>query len=484
MKTSATMVTVAAVLAISLLTGTAAANGLLVGNLGGDHGHPTTTDPSAIYFNPAGLSLSQGTRLQVSGLFVYRQFSYERPVSAIDRFQVANEPLSGTPEDALTANAGRASLLNFMASPFIAAVSDFGVPNLGVGAGFFIPFGGQAHFDRNAAYAGSTKYPGAVDGVQRWAGIDGSMVVSYGTVAVGYRLPRLRLSLGVGASIIMTSLETVRARNADGSDDLVTATGALQEGRGYLKASGTTGGISAGVVYQPTARSWLGLSYQSQPGFGKTTLTGTMESKLGPVAEATPSDIVLEQELPDLVRLGARYRPRPTIELRAAGEYVRWSVLERQCVLSRATPDRACKVLPTGAPAPDGKGILLVIERDWHDAFGARVGGSYWLRPHIELLAGLGYDGSAAPDRTLEPSFADMNMITASLGARLQVTRRVAADATYTQAFCLERTTQARPRDTVSGRLVGPVAPSKSPDGAGTYRQQLGFLSLSLLLSL
>ena len=79
------------------------AGGFLAATFGGESGHPTTDDASAIYFNPAGLSLKRGTRLRIEGSLVWRLASYDRPAGAIDN------PGSGTPSDALSANSGKAT---------------------------------------------------------------------------------------------------------------------------------------------------------------------------------------------------------------------------------------------------------------------------------------------------------------------------------------------------------------------------------------
>ena len=104
------------VLQTLLLSLPAFASGFFVARFGGEHGHPTTDHLSSIYYNPAGLSLGKGTRLTIDANLAWRMFSYERPEDAIDN--IFDDGASGTPREAVSANAGEATLNNFIAAPF------------------------------------------------------------------------------------------------------------------------------------------------------------------------------------------------------------------------------------------------------------------------------------------------------------------------------------------------------------------------------
>src|SRR5690606_34429940 len=103
--------------------------GYATARFGGEHGHPATDHPTAMYFNPAGIALGDGTRIYAEGLFVFRAASYDRPAEAIDNLG------AGTPDDptAIAANSGQAELANFLVSPFLGVVSDLGTDSAAVG---------------------------------------------------------------------------------------------------------------------------------------------------------------------------------------------------------------------------------------------------------------------------------------------------------------------------------------------------------------
>lgn len=438
----------------------AGASGFQTARFGGEHGHPTTSNPTALYFNPAGLALGQGHRVYLDVALALRNSTYERPTGAI------SSPGSGTPEGAFDANAGTAKLDNVAFIPFGALVSDFGIENFGAGIGVYVPLGGSASWDRNGDFEGARgeTYPGAVDGVQRWFTIEGTLRSLYLTAAAAYRIPSLRLSLGAGLNVIQSQVNTVRARNADGTDDLVQG-GLPKEGRSLIDVESWDLGFSLGAIWEPVERLWVGASYQSQPGFGRIALEGKLETQF-PVAERTVQDVVLTQSLPDIWRLGLRWQPRERWELRLFGEYVRWSVFDDQCVHPE---DTDCAI------EEDGSGdthIIQNIPRRWRDGFGARAGVSHWVIPRVEAYLGVGYDSNAIPDRVLDPSLYDMNKISASVGARVEITDWWAASATLTPVFYFTREISV-------GESQGFEIPSAQPNAAGTYEQFIGVLDVN-----
>lgn len=458
----------AAAFAATAAQSPAHASGFLVARFGGEQGHPTTDHPSAIYYNPAGLALGSGTRIYAEGLFGFRTASYDRPEAAIDNVVADGAMETGTPQSAVAANSGKATLSNLVAAPFVAIVSDLGVHNLGVGVGAYVPFGGSAEWDTNDAFAGDDTYPGAVDGVQRWASISGSIRSLYLTAAGAYRIPGLNLSFGAGVNVVLNSVDTVRARNASGTDDLLASTGNIQEGRSIIDASNVNVSFGVGAIWQPSDKLMVGVSYQSRPNYGKNNLKGDLRTKLG-IASTSNDKIEIRWPLPDVARAGLRIMPSKRTELRLFGEFVRWSVVDNHCIMTADTASKGCQLTATGAGTPDGATILTNIPRHWKDTFGLRAGGSYWLNKATELFAGLGYDGNAVPDSTAAADIIDMPKISLAGGARFDLTDSLRLSGTYTQVVYFQRDVPLR-----SGPPL--ASASRVPDGAGTYKQSVGVL--------
>jgi long-chain fatty acid transport protein len=476
----------------ALSAGPAAASGFLTARFGGEHGHPTTDNPSAMYFNPAGLALGHGTRLYLDGTFAYIAAGYDRPADAVYPVIPTGEPGTGTPAEDLDRNSGENSLMNFAAAPMAAVVTDFGESGVGFGLGVYFPFGGASTWDRMDKYEDDAQYPGAYDGPQRWWSIDGTLRSMYVTAAFGGRVQGTGLSLGVAVNYISSEVHTLRARNSPADDATVSrlANGKtrLAEGRSRVDVKGKDVSASAGLLWEALEKElWLGLSYQAQPGFGTMQLDGDLETVLGSSKDgAATTKVRLEQDLPDVIRLGGRWRPTPTTEVRLNGEYARWSVFQRQCLINMDAADGKttdCDLndagnLNEGATSD----IVQNIERDWEDTIAVRAGGSYWLDETLELFGALGYDGNAVPDERIDPALPDFHDISVSAGARVELLEKsLALAGTYTQFFYVPR--DVAPRTKVQGVPQSdfpPESPSVGPDAAGKYTRSIGALNINV----
>lgn len=467
--------------------GEADASGIAAARFGGEHGHPTTDNPTAIYYNPAGIALSKGTHIFVDGTIALRWAGYERPAVGPDDVAAGSNPVQNS-QDTLDlapgANDGKASLFNAIASPFFGVSSDFGTDFIYGGVALYFPFGGSAVWDKNSVYEGNEQFPGAVDGQQRWYSIDGSIRSMYVSGALAFNIRKIGLSLGLSGSAIRSNVTTLRARNSDGTDDLVDSNGTLKEGRTSVDVSGWQGGFGIGAVYDvlKQGKYFIGASYTSQPNVtGGMTLEGKLRNALA-VTQADQSDVEFTQSLPDIIRLGVRIRPTDKYEIRVFGDYTRWSVVETQCLLDKASDngagcdfeglDNALDDPESVVPRPnsDGEtnaGVVQHLPRFWKDSGGVRLGGSYWFIPELEGYLGAGYDSSAVPLETMDPALMDMNKFTISAGVRWQIIKHLAMAFTSTEVIYMRTSTKGK------SALNRFSPPTRQPSADGVYTQFL-----------
>lgn len=438
-----------AVAVVALAQAEAHASGLSVARFGAEHGNPMTTEPTAIYYNPAGIADSKNGHLFGDLNFAFRHATYEHDASPTD---------APVPAGAQGANSGGASLFNVIVEPFVGATYRIG--NLAIGAAYFVPFGGQTSWDKNDSFQGNSQFPGAVDGVQRWYNIQGTLRSSFMSLAAAYGFGNV--SVGISGHVINTVANTVQARNVSGDNDI------RNEGRAWLDAHSWDVSFGAGVAYTPIRSLRLGLSYLSRPGFGGGIRAG---GDLHTIFAGSQADtkVAFTTDLPDVVRVGAAYRPKENIELRLFGDYQRWSVLEHQCIMAA---DSYCPINPDGSAGP-GSNVILNFARNWHDTFGVRAGVSYFTSPRVELLTGAGFASNAVPSSTLEPALLDSDVITVAFGGVFEVYDRLHIATTYTQAIYFSRDT--------TGESIHPTlqAPSKSPDSGGRYTLALGLFNVN-----
>lgn len=445
------------------------AGGFSTARFGGEHGHAAADHVTAIYYNPAGISLGEGTRIYVEGAFAYRTVDYDRDEGTID------SPGGATPDEAIDANAGPAHLANVLASPFVGVVTDAGVKGLGLGLALYAPFGGQAEWDKSSVYGrDDTQYPGAYDGTQRWAAISGQQRTVYITAGAAWASPEKSVAFGAGLNLISSDLALVRARNATGTDDLVNPDGSVAEGRSLLEAKDLTVGLGLGAMWSPSPRTRFGIGYQSMPGFGDMTLEGTLTNKFGANPE-TAVDVVLLQRMPDVLRVSAELGVSDTLVLRLAADWQRWSKYKNQCLLPAEETNQSCTFRPDGSldPAAGGAGTVIVnLPRDWNDTQSVKVGAGYLASDKLEVGGSVTYDSNAVPDEMMDPSLFDMNKIIIQLGGNMDFGDKLSMSLTLGQVVYFSRTTEPR--------AVDPEAPSRNPDMAGSYSSSVTYLLLGM----
>ena len=144
--------------------------------IGGEHGYPVTSDPTAVFYNPAALSLGEKNQFQLNVDVVFRGASYRHSCERNGSNKDLPEPVG-----AEGANVGTATLFNAFAGPNLFYSGHFDDWSLALA--FYVPYGGAVEFDKNTAFSGNRQFPGAVDGVQRWHVIAATFIV--GTFSAG-----------------------------------------------------------------------------------------------------------------------------------------------------------------------------------------------------------------------------------------------------------------------------------------------------------
>ena len=305
-----------------------------------------------------------------------------------------------------------------------------------LGAGFFAPFCGSSHWGKNDEFAGSTKYPLAAGGVQRWFAIDGHVRVLYFTAGAAYRLGPL--SIGATGNFISSTIDSTKAKNPGGANLAITS----MEGRAFLDAHTFNGSFAAGA----DARAGAGptLDWRVVPGparpraaersKGTFNVTSPMQR-----ARHAISHVDFYQTLPDIYRAGVRWQAQE----RSHSNFESSVIAPTGASSSRSASclsGHPCNVNADGsdnAAQPRDPGLSFVATGATRTAVAwASAGGS---SPPVELLFGGGYETAATPDSTLAPDLFDANNFQATLGARFRLTESLFLTASYTQIQYMTR---------------------------------------------
>lgn len=464
----------AVVLAALAAAGEARASGLLTARYGADDGSPAMPNAFAVYYNPAALGGTKGTTITGDASAALRFVSYERPESALSPSSPSFRTDPAFLQKYVRANTGSAQLLNFVSLPFVGFNTDFGGKLRGLRAGyaFYVPYGGQADWNRSNDAALIGVAPGAKDGPQRWQDISGQILAIYNTVAVAYALP-WGLSVGASFSPIIHMMKDLRARNLDGSDDTMAPNGKLIEGRAFVEGASVNASVAAGIYFDPLNdhSMKMGFSWTGQPGFGDTVVSGSLKTQYGgnPLGAAIPVDFI--QTYPDVFRFGFSWQALPRLEVHSDIEYVRWSWLKRQCIVKHGQP---CALGADGFSDPSGGNIILNVPANWRDTVSMRGGVKIGLTEQISAFGSMSFATSAVPAETISATSIDAFQIFGTLGLKMALNKHFAAAGSYTQIFYLDVNTNGR------SMLASLPEPSRSPSADGVYKSTIGLFNANL----
>ncbi|HTB78874.1 MAG TPA: outer membrane protein transport protein [Polyangiaceae bacterium] len=440
----------------------ASASGFATQHFGGEQGNVLTSNPTALYYNPAGIAFSEGIHLYLDGNIAIRHATWSH---------VAPAPGPSDAPNSQSGNTGTASLLNVFAGPTMAATAKFG--NFAIGAGLFVPFGGRVNWGKNDD--SDPKLPLTANGVQRWHMIDAALTFLQISAGAAYKLGPF--AIGVTGNVINSQITETQGRSQTGLID------SSIENTASLDVSGWNGSFGVGAMLEPIKdHLWLGASYQAQPGLGPQTLHGSFTFESGPKGfypqNGTLTHYVhFHESLPDIWRAGIRVRPIDAFEIRLFGDWTRWSKLQSQCI-NYTNPGDLCQVYPNGMDASGSGSVLTNIPRNWKDTYGGHLGLSYWVNPAVEVFAGAGYETAASPDATIEPGSMDANNIQMALGGRFLIANYVYMGLGYTQIQFLNRTVTDSQLAVANGQAVS--LPTFQQDGNGTYTQWVGVVDVNL----
>jgi long-chain fatty acid transport protein len=323
-------------------------------------------DPSAIFFNPAGLAHQRGLQLYV-GSTIY-----------------AGQPSASS----MPGESSRDANLLLKALPTIYA--SYGLPHdVALGIGAFTNYGL------------SVEWPGDWQG--RFLATKASLTSVTINPTVSWR-PVEWLAVGAGVDVTPASAELAR------SVDLMAG-----EAQVNFKGDDTAVGANAGILLT-TPGSWtarpisLGVSYRSRYdfSFGDGALTVAAPPELAGMLHDAKASAVLP--IPDALSIGIGAQATDRVFLQAQLDWANWSRFQNLTLNVPSSP-----IMTTTIP-----------ER-WNDGYVAR-GGIEYAYDKTKLRFGFGYDWNPVPDATLNPFLPDADRWLISGGASVDMSSGIVAE--------------------------------------------------------
>ena len=329
-------------------------------------------DPSAIYFNPAGLTQLKGQNIMVGVTYVRENGNEFTGIT----------PLTG----GATVSETQKSLNFFIPNAYYTRTTNSG--NVAYGVGIFSPFGlGQEYKDKHTSIFRNqiTK-------------IDLQTIVVNPTIA--FKVNEV-LSVGGGIDYMYGRAKLEQTP--------VSLVGNLYDGE--LKGNGDAWGYNFGLLLKPTENLRIGANYRSpftleikdadvnfsnvNAAYGSGLLGTTPSNTKGSATVAMPATFAL----------GAAYTMgKLTVE--ADADWTFWHSFS-------SLPITLENQVPT-APSTNA-------QKNWKDVCAVRLGVEYRVTDPLALRAGFYYDPTPVPGSTLGPELPDANRLNYTVGAGYKV---------------------------------------------------------------
>lgn len=334
-------------------------------------------DLSAVHYNPAGMTLLSGTRMQATGTWVAVNLDYEG-----DSGQSENGRLKG----------------QIIPAGFIThQIND----SLWAGLGLTVPYGMGTEFGEG--------WEGRERGTE-------SMILTFDiNPNLAWKVNE-KLSVGGGVSLQYAKAEL-------GSGRIVRENGHTINSN--VKGDSWAWGWNVGVMFQPVETVRLGLAYRSHIAHnadGHTTLSNVPNALLNlyaPGVSNLRSDMEVRIKTPDTVTLSATWEATDALRLSGTARWSKWSNFRS---LNVQNLDLAGTKLGT-----------TVVENNWDDTWFFSVGADYKLNGQWTVRGGVAYDQGPVENQYRMAVIPDTDRVWFSGGASYKYTDNLTFDfgATY-----------------------------------------------------
>lgn len=203
----------------------------------------------------------------------------------------------------------------------------------------------------------------------------------------------------------------------------------LNGGRVKVTGDDTAMGFNAGVLYEITPQTRMGVTYHSKVEFeleGDTKLSG---AGFGPFVGKY--DASLDLTTPESVDVSVTHDLNDDWTLYAGAMWTRWSRFEAIIIENEGMSP----MLPSSVQT-------IVEEQDWHDTWSYAIGAAYKLNRTWTLRSGLAFDQSPTNNVHRSPRIPTGDRTAVSFGLAWNPTDDVTVDLAY--SYLWEEDTKAR----------------------------------------
>lgn len=344
-------------------------------------------DLSAVHYNPAGMTLLEGTRFQAGGVWIGLNADYSSDVS-------------GESEN------GRLKGQMIPAGYVTHQVND----QVWLGFAMTVPFGMGTEYSKD------------------WEGADRGTNAKIYTFDMNPSIAwKVNDFLSIGGGI---SVQYAKAELGMGVSGL---------GHGKVEADSWDWGFNLGVMISPTEKLRFGLSYRSSiehDAEGDTKLSGIVNPQLSNLLSGQNLDMSTTIETPDTVMLTGTWEATDKLRLSGLIRWANWSNFDELNIKNELPTIVSTSLSQLRQPGQALKAGLsnIDIENDWQDTWLFSIGADYKINSAFTVRGGIAYETSPIDDQSTRMAvIPDTDRVWLSLGASWYATKDLQFDvgATY-----------------------------------------------------
>ena len=322
----------------------------------------TADNPSAIYYNPAGISQLNGDNLRGGFYGIYYNPSYSAP---------STSPVQ---------NAGNTyhSSYNLVAIPQLFFTHSFTNSILSVGLGVYAPFGGNIDWPQNSDLS--------------TAGTQGKLTYLSINPVVGLKLaPSLSIGGGVTANYVKMEFE----------QGLVDPPSSRNINFYHFSGSGWSVGYNLGVLWKPIDQISFGATFR---GAATVNLNGHSEyEESASSVQDTSLPAQMSLTFPIVAVFGVSYRPTPKWNLEFDANYTDWSSFGTTTINQQGN-------FQLGV-SPD-----VPVTLDWQASWAYEFGVTRYFSKGWHASAGYAFNQNSVPNASYTPLASDLDRHFFSVG--------------------------------------------------------------------
>lgn len=211
-------------------------------------------------------------------------------------------------------------------------------------------------------------------------------------------------------------------------------------------------GFHAGILYEPTDCTRLGVNYRSRV---KLRLKGQNLTQPASVFPITSQTVRTDLRLPESVTLSAFHAFDDCWAVMADAEWFHWKLYDKLVLRF-------------------DDGTISTLNQYWKDSYRVAVGGSYQFCPDILFRTGISYDKTPTRPGTRPVYFPEENQVGIGIGGQYRFSEYLAFDIGYNHIFAKRATVaQGAPIN-----IGGPPVPAPLQNLQGSVRRGMDIFGL------